>query len=490
MNAKKIFLLSYDIYLFSGIKSFIPNLVLVDANTFVLDASLLTPRFSSCLLIVDTRVPVLWANKWLQRNSSQFSNFKCVALTMSESRCINRGYESVESISGDLTIKSIIRFLQSRALKPMVNSVAQGEDAMTFQLTDFEEELFRVSFNKEALDDFCIANLLSKKALYRYREKITHRLGLSHFNESILFVCRNNLLGFSVPGKEHAQTPTVENNGSGSPEAQRLSLALKNDEIIPWYQPIVNDRGEVRGVEILARWPMGHNYAISQREFIPLAERSGLMSELTSYLMNKVAEDLNHCRGWGDKSLYVAFNVSPAHLSNPVFYWECLHFLELTASLPVTLMIEITENQTLQVNLALKELMRSLRNRGVLFALDDFGTGYANLCYLNELDLDVIKIDKVFINTIKHEDQALPMLESIINLAKLLGLGIVAEGVERKSQHQWLSDREVDLLQGYYYLPPVSFNDFADYAQLEHASGPGAEKAWRYGEESVRLTAP
>ncbi|MGE2624376.1 EAL domain-containing protein, partial [Escherichia coli] len=107
---------------------------------------------------------------------------------------------------------------------------------------------------------------------------------------------------------------------------------------------------EVRGVEILARWPMGHNYAISQREFIPLAEQSGLMSELTSYLMNKVAEDLNLCRGWGDKSLYVAFNVSPAHLSNPVFYWECLHFLELTASLPVTLMIEITENQTLQVN--------------------------------------------------------------------------------------------------------------------------------------------
>ncbi|WP_297121806.1 EAL domain-containing protein [uncultured Enterobacter sp.] len=489
MNAKKIFLLSYDIYLFSGIKSFIPNLVLVDANTFVLDASLLTPRFSSCLLIVDTRVPFLWVNKWLQRNSSQFSNFKCVALTMSESQCINRGYESLESVSGSLTIKSIIHFLQSRALNPMVNGMAQGEEVMTFQLTDFEEELFRVSFDKEALDDFCIANSLTKKALYRYREKITHRLGLSHFNESIIFVCRNNLLGFSAYGKEHAHAP-ADKNGSESPEAQRLSLALKNDEIVPWFQPIVDGQGEVRGVEILARWPMGHNYAISQREFIPLAEQSGLMSELTSYLMNKVAEDLNLCRGWGDKSLYVAFNVSPAHLSNPVFYWECLHFLELTASLPVTLMIEITENQTLQVNLALKELMRSLRNRGVLFALDDFGTGYANLCYLNELDLDVIKIDKVFINTIKNEEQTLPMLESIINLAKLLGLGIVAEGVEREPQHQWLTDRQVDLLQGYYYLPPVSFCDFAYYARLEHASGLGAEKGWRYGDDSVRLTAP
>ncbi|RAU36858.1 EAL domain-containing protein [Enterobacter sp. RIT418] len=489
MNAKKIFLLSYDIYLFSGIKSFIPNLVLVDANTFVLDASLLTPRFSLCLLIVDTRVPFLWVNKWLQRNSSQFSNFKCVALTMSESQCINRGYESLESVSGSLTSKSIIHFLQSRALNPMVNGIAQGEEVMTFQLTDFEEELFRVSFDKEALDDFCIANSLSKKALYRYREKITHRLGLSHFNESIIFVCRNNLLGFSAHGKEHAHAP-ADKNGSESPEAQRLSLALKNDEIVPWFQPIVDGQGEVRGVEILARWPMGHNYAISQREFIPLAEQSGLMSELTSYLMNKVAEDLNLCRGWGDKSLYVAFNVSPAHLSNPVFYWECLHFLELTASLPVTLMIEITENQTLQVNLALKELMRSLRNRGVLFALDDFGTGYANLCYLNELDLDVIKIDKVFINTIKNEEQTLPMLESIINLAKLLGLGIVAEGVEREPQHQWLTDRQVDLLQGYYYLPPVSFCDFAYYARLEHASGLGAEKGWRYGDDSVRLTAP
>lgn len=95
--------------------------------------------------------------------------------------------------------------------------------------------------------------------------------------------------------------------------------------------------------------------------------------------------------------------------------------MEITQRLPIKLMIEITENQTLTITPALKELIRSLRNRGVLFALDDFGTGYANLCYLNELDTDVIKIDKTFIKAIKEVEQHIPMLESIIHLSGLWG---------------------------------------------------------------------
>ena len=101
-----------------------------------------------------------------------------------------------------------------------------------------------------------------------------------------------------------------------------------------------------------------------------------------------------------NNTLFVSFNVSPSGLSNPVFYWECLNFMEMTQKLPIKLMIEITENQTLTITPAIKELIRSLRNRGVLFALDDFGTGYANLCYLNELDLDVIKIDNPLIDNL------------------------------------------------------------------------------------------
>ena len=125
----------------------------------------------------------------------------------------------------------------------------------------------------------------------------------------------------------------------------------------------------------------------------------------------------------------------------------------------------ITENQTFTITPAIKELIRSLRNKGVLFALDDFGTGYANLCYLNELDLDVIKIDKSFIKEIKEVDQYIPMLESITHLSGLLGLRTVAEGVENDYQQQWLGKNNVDYLQGYQFLPPVTFNDFIRYYQ-------------------------
>ena len=97
--------------------------------------------------------------------------------------------------------------------------------------------------------------------------------------------------------------------------------------------------------------------------------------------------------------------------------------------------------------------------------MDDFGTGYANLCYLNELDLDVIKIDKSFIKEIKEVDQYIPMLESITHLSGLLGLRTVAEGVENDYQQQWLGKNNVDYLQGYQFLPPVTFNDFIRYYQ-------------------------
>ncbi|MGT9856752.1 EAL domain-containing protein, partial [Citrobacter freundii complex sp. 2025EL-00205] len=190
------------------------------------------------------------------------------------------------------------------------------------------------------------------------------------------------------------------------------------------------------------------------------AEKSGLMNELTSYLMTTVARNLVDGSEDINKTLFVSFNVSPSGLSNPVFYWECLNFMEITQRLPIKLMIEITENQTLTITPALKELIRSLRNRGVLFALDDFGTGYANLCYLNELDLDVIKIDKTFIKAIKEVEQHIPMLESIIHLSGLLGLRMVAEGVEYGYQQQWLRKNNVDYLQGYQFLPPVMFDDF------------------------------
>lgn len=468
MNVKKAFLLSYDIFLFSGLKASLPNLVLVDARTYISGAQPVIPQYPSCVLVIDNRLPLFLVRKWLQRNSAQFINMSCIVLRMSENQAVNRGYEEFVFINGWELSEKVISQLKDYLLAPgEIAEINRGSPLFTFYLTEFEEEMLYASFTKERLHDFCIANSLTIKSVYRYREKITTRLGFSHFNETIIFLTRNNFLREDSSPLRYTAENMIYDEVYDVSDTSRLSMAIRNEEIIPYFQPIVNTSGDVCGVEVLARWPQGYNYAISQREFIPLAEKSGLINELTSYLMTVVARDFVGGGVGINNTLFVSFNVSPSGLSNPVFYWECLNFMEMTQKLPIKLMIEITENQTLTITPAIKELIRSLRNRGVLFALDDFGTGYANLCYLNELDLDVIKIDKTFIKAIKEVEQHIPMLESIIHLSGLLGLRIVAEGVEHDFQQQWLGKQRVDYLQGYQFLPPVTFSDFIRY--YEHS---------------------
>ncbi|HAT8015146.1 EAL domain-containing protein [Citrobacter rodentium] len=471
MNTKKIILLSYDVYLFSGLKAWLPDLLLVDAQADITQRPQLPPQYPACLLIIDNRLPIFWVKKWLEHNSSLFVNMNSIVIRMNDTPCLNRGYETFVCINAKLSAKKIIKVLRQKVLNVEQNkSHPENNFLDAFYLTTFEKELLNASFTKESLHHFCRANAVALKTIYRYREKINHRFGFNSFNDSIIFLIRNDLL-IDASVSDDAYSPDYDELN-----ASRLSMAMLCQEIVPYYQPILNVQGEVCGVEILARWPQGHHYAISQREFIPLAINSGLMCELTNYLMTRVAKDFQSVQFNSNDALFVSFNIGPAGLRNPVIYWQCLHFMELTQELPIKLMIEITEDQALNFTPAIKELIRSLRNRGVLFALDDFGTGYANLNYLHELELDMIKIDKTFINVIKDSETPVPMLESIIHLANILGLRTVAEGVEHACQQQWLVKNNIHFLQGYYFLPPVPFADFMHYQHVPdrlplHATG-------------------
>ena len=464
MNTEKIILLSYDIFLFSGMKSLMPNLVLVDAQTYIPDAQSITPQYPSCLLVIDNRLPLFQVEKWLQRNSIHLINMKCIVIRMTDSRSLNHGYEKYAFINRtELSGKLITRLKEKLQESAKTLNVEKISSIFNFRLTKYEEKMLHASFTKEKLLDFCVSNSLTIKSIYRHRDKITSRLGFSNFNETIIFLTRNNLLH-----EGHAINKNVDGNINhrevhDTSDANRLSLAIRNEDIIPYFQPIVSIVGDVYGVEVLARWPQGDNYEISHRELIILAARSGLINELTSYLMSVVADILVTNKSSINKAIVISFNVSSSHLSNPIFYWECLNFLEVTKKSPVRLMIEIIESHTFNITPAIKELIRSLRNKSILFALDDFGTGCANLCYLNELDLDVIKIGQTFIKGIKEAEQHIPMLESIIHLAEVLGLRTVAEGVKYEHQQQWLGKKKVDYLQGHQFSPPMTFNDFISY---------------------------
>ncbi len=234
-----------------------------------------------------------------------------------------------------------------------------------------------------------------------------------------------------------------------------LSRAVHNGEIVPWYQPIV-DAGTSRivGVEILARWKKPDGTVLSPASFIAEAESSDLIIPLTQHLTRIVASELPSLLN--DQSCWhVGLNVTQAHLQEPGFFTECLAF---TAAFPpgsISLTLELTEREPFCDSEAIRNRLEQLHGSGMAVALDDFGTGYSNMEYLSRLPVDIIKLDRVFVSRIGQGAAAEQLLVSLIDLASVLNLKIVAEGVETEVQANWLRERGVHWQQGFYYSPPV-----------------------------------
>lgn len=238
-----------------------------------------------------------------------------------------------------------------------------------------------------------------------------------------------------------------------------LSQAIRNGEMVPWYQPIVDVRTRrIVGVEILARWEKPDGTVLSPASFIAEAERSDLIIALTRHLTWKAACELPSLlqdqAGW-----HVGFNVTQAHLQEAGFITECLSF---TAAFPpgsISLTLELTEREPFGNSEAIRNRLEQLHASGMAIALDDFGTGYSNMEYLNRLPVDIIKLDRVFVSRIGQGAAAEQLLLSLINLARILNLKIVAEGIETEAQADWLREQGVYWLQGFYYSPPVPLRE-------------------------------
>ena len=238
-----------------------------------------------------------------------------------------------------------------------------------------------------------------------------------------------------------------------------LRKALENDQLLIHYQPKITWRGEVRSLEALVRWQSPERGLIPPLEFISYAEESGLIVPLGRWVILDVVRQVAK---WRDKgiNLRVAVNVSARQLADQTLFTDLKQVLHDLNFEYCPIDVELTESSLIENEHLALSVIQQFSQLGAQIHLDDFGTGYANLCYLNELDLDVIKIDKTFIKAIKEAEQHIPMLESIIHLSGLLGLRMVAEGVEYGYQQQWLGKNNVDYLQGYQFLPPVMFDDF------------------------------
>jgi len=232
-----------------------------------------------------------------------------------------------------------------------------------------------------------------------------------------------------------------------------LQLAVPLGEISVAFQPIVSPRmAQVMQFEVLARWdrPGGR---VPPSVFVPLAERSGLITEIGEEVM---ALGLVQLEPWlsEDPLRSLAVNVSGVQLQDPHFAEGVLRLAEAAGVGAYQLVLEVTESVFFHADVSLIRQLGSLREAGVRVALDDFGTGYSSLGRLQELPVDTVKIDRTFVSMVRTGAERLPILSSMINMAHSLGLTVTAEGVETATQADYLTALECDSLQGYLFSLP------------------------------------
>ncbi|MBS7544986.1 putative bifunctional diguanylate cyclase/phosphodiesterase [Ancylobacter oerskovii] len=245
-----------------------------------------------------------------------------------------------------------------------------------------------------------------------------------------------------------------------------LQRALRDNELTLFYQPQFSTDGHtVVGFEALLRWLHPSRGLISPAEFVPVAEQSGLISELDLWAVRRACEQ---AIGWGAGR--VAVNLSPIDFRMPDLADAIWRILEETGFPAERLEIEITENLLLGNQPEAFASLTALRNMGVRIALDDFGSGYSSLGYLRRFRVDTIKIDRSFIQNIGKTDDAAAIIDCVVRLARALAITVTAEGVETREQLRYLQSVGCHHVQGYLLASPMPVSSLGRYLdQLRHA---------------------
>jgi diguanylate cyclase (GGDEF)-like protein len=237
--------------------------------------------------------------------------------------------------------------------------------------------------------------------------------------------------------------------------AGRLRTAIeREDGLVLHYQPLVDLRsGSIVGAEALIRWQDGERL-VPPGDFLPLAERTGLMGTLSDWV---VGEACRQAKIWRDRrlDLYVSINLPPSFWQ-PTAMRHVLATIESFGLNPDRLMIEITESAMMVESRAnMEPVLAELHERGLRLAIDDFGSGHSSLSRLNQMRVSTLKIDRTFVQDLPHDESAAVLVTSIIQLARNLGLDPLAEGIETEEQRDFFLAHGCELGQGFHFSRPV-----------------------------------
>lgn len=240
-----------------------------------------------------------------------------------------------------------------------------------------------------------------------------------------------------------------------------IKTAIEKNQFYMVYQPQINlADNSVVGVEALIRWKHPLKGIISPLEFIAIAEKRGLISDIGLWGLNEVCQQ---AQLWLENNIHfgkIALNISAHHIKDTDFIQQVLSALDKHRVPAAYLELELTESTFVDNFENIQGVMQNLSNKGITFAMDDFGTGYSSLAYIKNLNVSYLKIDHLFVKDMLLDDGDREIIKATIAMAKALGLVTIAEGIEQQPQADMLADMGCDIGQGYLFCHPITADDF------------------------------
>ncbi len=365
---------------------------------------------------------------------------------------------------GDALLKSITSRLEAILPEKCLLS-RHGGDEFIAVMEKQENSKNAQNFAKSIVESFSLPFHLGEEAIY-----MSASIGISiapiHGSTSEKLISHADIAMYQAK-KRGKNTFVIYDDELNSQPAYRLkvrnqlNIALEQDQFELYFQPkICLDTGSVKGAEALIRWRQEDGSFRSPLEFIPIAEENGQIIPISQWVIHKCCEYLQNWQDILDDDFVLALNISARHFHRGLLQEDLALALGKYAVNPNQLELEVTETAIMDdVDLAVQTL-NELKKMGIRTAIDDFGTGQSSLSYLRKLPIEILKIDKSFIDEILVSQEDRTLVRGIIDMVHALGIEVVAEGVENHQMASLLHEMQCDLVQGYHYCPPIPAKDF------------------------------
>lgn len=412
--------------------AYIDKVTNIENNNFFLEkgTELLKQQFEGHLLLIDVGKFKIFNKKYGRIiGDSLLKNIgKKLKEILGEKRIITRLANDVFAV--------ILEEKEQKELTPIIDKLLKELSNIEMKKNKYKI-LISIGISKIEKEDKDIFEILDKAIIARDEAKKNFNKKYHIFNQEL----ENQII------KEHDIELIMEEG-------------IQNQEFKVFYQPKVNAKNEkVEEAEALVRWER-ENKLIPPNEFIPVFEKNKFIIQLDKYIYEQVCKDMKEWKEKYNKKIKISVNISKQHIVQDGFIEEYYKITKKYNVNPNEIELEITETTELDERFGISKILEKLKEKGFKISIDDFGTGYSSLSMLQQIPVDVIKIDKSFVDQTK-------MLEIMILIAKKMGLKTVAEGVETNEQVQILKNLEVDLLQGYYFSKPLEKTEFEKYCRIK-----------------------